>query len=441
MNLFWGRTRIQVYQQRKQLHLLLLLLLFCIEFAIKNYIILWIACLLSFLLHTIIFALEKKKKFDCKMKVRKEYAYLFMNIELLCITSISKINEEDLLMCFFKILLLQSYFVKIYKNMASKVFGCFLMIILIFVVSIKLKPHDYPYFGLFALTHLMSALKGKKKAKVFMQPISLQEEAKEITFNKEDVNQLISGSHDYFVFLNSNNTSYDVIFISENLSNIIKKNGINISNFLQFYEEISAENKNILTNLKSTLIKNEPINFNHHFKLGNENIQNTFIIPLSSKILIKFSASYSSLALITEGYSKTISFVAHEFRTPLNCIINMMQALELEVDKKLSLNLIAPALTSTKFLINMVNDLLDNALLENRTFKLVPTEFDLEVLLGDTLQIIALQAKRRGVELKFCFEKCNKRIKNDPNRVRQVVTNLLSNIIKKIVLFISLLLN
>ena len=261
-----------------------------------------------------------------------------------------------------------------------------------------------------------------------MQPTSLQETAKEILFTAEDLNQLISGSHDYFVFLSTNN---DVIFISEHLFKILEKNEIHFSHFLEFFEGLSAENKNVVENLNSIMEKKESINFNHRFKLGNENIQKTSIIPLSSKVLIKFTSSYSSLAMITEGYSKTISFVAHEFRTPLNCVINMLQALELEVDKKLSLSFIAPALTSTKFLINMVNDLLDNALLENGTFKLVPTEFDLEVLLADTMQIIALQAKRRGVELKFGFEKCGKRIKNDPNRVRQVVTNLLSNTLLK----------
>ena len=427
MNLFSKKTKIQTYKLRKQLHLLLIFLLFFIEFTIKNDPIIWSSCLLSFLLQIIMLVLEKRFS-NVKMKFIKEYVYMLMNIGMVCIISISQVKEEDLMMIFFKILLLQSFFVKIYQKVTSKVFSCFLMIILIFFVSTKLKPLDYPYFGLLFLILLISTLKPKKKKKMFMQPTSLQETAKEILFTAEDLNQLISGSHDYFVFLSTNN---DVIFISEHLFKILEKNEIHFSHFLEFFEGLSAENKNVVENLNSIMEKKESINFNHRFKLGNENIQKTSIIPLSSKVLIKFTSSYSSLAMITEGYSKTISFVAHEFRTPLNCVINMLQALELEVDKKLSLSFIAPALTSTKFLINMVNDLLDNALLENGTFKLVPTEFDLEVLLADTMQIIALQAKRRGVELKFGFEKCGKRIKNDPNRVRQVVTNLLSNTLLK----------
>lgn len=112
---------------------------------------------------------------------------------------------------------------------------------------------------------------------------------------------------------------------------------------------------------------------------------------------------------LNKGYSKAISFVAHEFRTPLNCIISMMQSLDQQIDPQLSDNFIMPANISSKFLLNMVNDLLDIAQIEAETFKLMNTDFDLSFLLKDTLQIVFYQANKRGVVLKMNME--NKLIK------------------------------
>lgn len=127
-----------------------------------------------------------------------------------------------------------------------------------------------------------------------------------------------------------------------------------------------------------------------------------------------------------ENYQKVISFLAHEFRTPLNCIINMIQALEEYVSVELVNNYISPSIISTNFLLNLVNDLVDIAQIQAGTFKIVPVTFNLENLLNDTIQIIVLQAKKRNLELKIENRISKKEIRNDPNRIRQILINLLS---------------
>ena len=127
-----------------------------------------------------------------------------------------------------------------------------------------------------------------------------------------------------------------------------------------------------------------------------------------------------------ENYQKVISFLAHEFRTPLNCIINMIQALEEYVSVELVTNYISPSIISTNFLLNLVNDLVDIAQIQAGTFKIVPVSFNLENLLNDTIQIIVLQAKKRNLELKIEKGISKKEIRNDPNRIRQILINLLS---------------
>ena len=138
-----------------------------------------------------------------------------------------------------------------------------------------------------------------------------------------------------------------------------------------------------------------------------------------------------NLIVINENKSKAISFVSHEIRTPLNCIINMLKIVESKLDEESFDKIIKPAENSAKFLLNLVNDLLDMAQIEAGKFKLNYLEFDLKMLLSDTLTLIKIQAESRKIELKLnCDPKLSESIKSDPNRIRQVTINLLGNALK-----------
>ncbi len=178
--------------------------------------------------------------------------------------------------------------------------------------------------------------------------------------------------------------------------------------------------------------KDMPIFWATLANLKSENKNELLIIINEQDLLtikIKRDYCYKELIkykLLLENYQKVISFLAHEFRTPLNCIINMIQALEEYVSLDLITNFISPSIISTNFLLNLVNDLVDIAQIQAGTFKIVPVSFNLENLLEDTMQIIVLQAKKRNLELKFERASCKKEIRNDPNRIRQILINLLS---------------
>ena len=65
--------------------------------------------------------------------------------------------------------------------------------------------------------------------------------------------------------------------------------------------------------------------------------------------------------------------------------------------------------------------------LASGSFRLVENDFELSFLLEDTLQMVAFQAQQRGIELKINMDpKIKSRVRNDPNRIRQIVTNFLS---------------
>lgn len=95
-----------------------------------------------------------------------------------------------------------------------------------------------------------------------------------------------------------------------------------------------------------------------------------------------------------------------------------------------------PALTSSKFLLNLVNDMLDLAQLEAGTFKLIIIDFDFWGLMKDCLQIIKIQARNRGIFLNLDIKpEVKKIVKSDPNRIRQVTYNLLSKKLENSLIF------
>ena len=74
----------------------------------------------------------------------------------------------------------------------------------------------------------------------------------------------------------------------------------------------------------------------------------------------------------------------------------------------------------------MSNDLLDIAQIEAETFKLVIAEFELLFLLRDTIQMVTYQANKRKLEIRVDFDASIETIRSDPNRIRQILINLLS---------------
>lgn len=99
------------------------------------------------------------------------------------------------------------------------------------------------------------------------------------------------------------------------------------------------------------------------------------------------------MMLQSANKTKAVSYVSHEMRTPLNCIIGMLNMMEPLLEENNVEEYLLPALSSAKFLLNLLNDLLDVAQIQAGTFKLVLVEIELKKLLFDVLSMIEIQAK------------------------------------------------
>jgi CheY-like chemotaxis protein len=123
--------------------------------------------------------------------------------------------------------------------------------------------------------------------------------------------------------------------------------------------------------------------------------------------------------------------IAHELRTPMNAVIGLSQILltsPLEAKQK---EYISKIESSGNILVELVNDILDFSKIEAGKLTIEDIVFDLNDVLENVSQILAIKAHEKGIELVFDLEdRVASVLRGDPLRLGQVLINLMGNAIK-----------
>jgi two-component system, sensor histidine kinase and response regulator len=129
--------------------------------------------------------------------------------------------------------------------------------------------------------------------------------------------------------------------------------------------------------------------------------------------------------------SEFVANMSHEIRTPLNGVVSMA---ELLLDTRLSgeqAEYAQVALTSAEALMRVINDILDFSKIEAGKLEILSEDFSIRAAVEDVMEIAGVGAVDRGLELDVVVEEeVADVLRGDGNRIRQVLTNLVSNAIK-----------
>lgn len=144
----------------------------------------------------------------------------------------------------------------------------------------------------------------------------------------------------------------------------------------------------------------------------------------------KLKNNLHELQEVTESKSKFVSTMSHEIRTPLNAIIGLTEltlSSPLKQDQRDNLETVK---LSADSLLNIVNEILDFSAIEANKVSIQSNYFNLFLLMQDCIQIVNYSAQEKDIDLHYSFDKGEEMYIGDPQRIKQVVLNLLNNAIK-----------
>jgi signal transduction histidine kinase len=129
--------------------------------------------------------------------------------------------------------------------------------------------------------------------------------------------------------------------------------------------------------------------------------------------------------------SKFLADVSHEIRTPIGAVVSLADLLlETPLDET-QRDYVSTARASGSSLLSLVNGLLDISKIEAGKIELDERPFQLEEILESTTSLLSATAKQKGLELRSYVDRdvpCE--LAGDPDRLRQVLTNLCGNAVK-----------
>ena len=123
--------------------------------------------------------------------------------------------------------------------------------------------------------------------------------------------------------------------------------------------------------------------------------------------------------------------MSHEIRTPLNGVIGMLNLLKQSRMTHEQNNYTHLATVSALSLLNIINDILDFSKIEADKLTIESVDVHLEDLIGSLSATMAHNAHEKGLELIVDVSQLKNVVtKGDPHRIKQILTNLISNAIK-----------
>jgi signal transduction histidine kinase len=126
-----------------------------------------------------------------------------------------------------------------------------------------------------------------------------------------------------------------------------------------------------------------------------------------------------------------LSNMSHEIRTPLNGVLGMAQAMQMDELPPRQAERLAVIRSSGEMLLAVLNDILDISKIEAGKFELETVEFDLNALVESVRAIFAPTAASKGLYFTICVgEAAAGAWTGDPMRLRQILSNLISNALK-----------
>ena len=136
-------------------------------------------------------------------------------------------------------------------------------------------------------------------------------------------------------------------------------------------------------------------------------------------------------ALANDAKSAFLSNMSHEIRTPINAVLGMNEMILRESHEPNIIEYAENLRTAGNTLLGLINDILDFSKIEAGKLEIIPVDYDLSAVLNDLVNMIHTRADDKGLTLLLdVAQETPKQLYGDEVRLKQVVTNILTNAVK-----------
>jgi PAS domain S-box-containing protein len=154
-------------------------------------------------------------------------------------------------------------------------------------------------------------------------------------------------------------------------------------------------------------------------------------ITASKKSEIMLREEKASAELANRAKSEFLTTMSHEMRTPMNAILGMADVLSESPLNQEQRDYVRIFQKAGGNLLDLINNVLDLSKVESGHFELESIGFHLAAVLEKSLEMMAPQARDRGLELNLEIQPgVAMDLVGDPNRLGQVLVNLIGNAMK-----------
>lgn len=147
--------------------------------------------------------------------------------------------------------------------------------------------------------------------------------------------------------------------------------------------------------------------------------------------ILKMEKEKQEALISNETKGKFLANMSHEIRTPINAVLGMdamiLRECEDENIREYALNIQNAGQT----LLSLINDILDFSKIESGKMEIVPVEYDFSSMIHDVVNMIMMRAEDKGLKMNLSVDSSLPyRVYGDEVRIRQILTNLLTNAVK-----------
>lgn len=141
-------------------------------------------------------------------------------------------------------------------------------------------------------------------------------------------------------------------------------------------------------------------------------------------------ARHEALAA-NESKGKFLAHMSHEIRTPINAVLGMDEMI-LRESKEANIRSYAMDIyLAGQTLLSLINDILDFSKIDSGKMEIVPVEYDVSSMIHDLSNMTSQRAESKNLDFRVEVDHAiPSRLYGDDVRVRQILTNILTNAVK-----------